>query len=99
MAEYTIDDDGSMIASSKGRVTLFGYVSGSFSPPDWGKRVTKSACTPREGQTFSFQKGAQTQRCQFQCIPSSFSNKMRRLWRISKKCSNVLMYFYEQELT
>lgn len=23
-AEYTIDDDGSMIASSKGRVTLFG---------------------------------------------------------------------------
>lgn len=24
MAEYTIDDDGSMIASSKGRVTLFG---------------------------------------------------------------------------
>lgn len=25
-AEYTIDDDGSMTASSKGRVTLFGYV-------------------------------------------------------------------------
>lgn len=24
MAEYTIDDDGSMTASSKGRVTLFG---------------------------------------------------------------------------
>lgn len=27
-AEYTIDDDGSMTASSKGRVTLFGWVRG-----------------------------------------------------------------------
>ena len=25
-AEYTLDDDGTMTASSKGRVTLFGYV-------------------------------------------------------------------------
>ena len=27
-AEYTIDDDGTMTASSKGRVTLFGYALG-----------------------------------------------------------------------